>query len=938
VSQRLTTVLQLLRRFSGSGGAETPDAQLLARFVGHQDEAAFAELVRRHGPMVLGVCRRHLRDEHAAEDAFQVTFLTLACRARTLRRGQALPAWLQRVAYHIALRVRAKALRTAAVEREAMSLLRPEAAKEADWRELGPVLDDELRRMPEDLRGPLVLCGLEGKSHEDAARELGWPVGSLSKRLARGRELLRERLARRGFELGSAALTGTLIGEATAGVPEQLITTTVQGANQLGGLSATTAALLKEVLRAMFWTRVRSVVLLLLTVALIASAVGLGLLAAGWATSPQRPEANRPAQEDERPAQADPEKPRAGVVALGQKQFRMRAWIWGIAYSPDGKLLAITEASTVHLWDAVTRKEVRSWDGPKDTVVKLLAFSPDSKTLVIAGDNLLPHLWDVATGKLLREFPGGLGVAGASPAGIAFSPDGKLLAAVGMVDAKFHEDKGGKGRSPGPAVRLWETATGKELKGLADAWISASCVAFSPDGKFLVWGAWNGSVHVHKAPGWEEVFTSSNKVVPAPSILSLAVSPDSKVLAIGVGGGVKLFSLPGGQELRTIGEDPQGPAQVLVGTRLRFTPDGKTLAALSSSNHLTFWDVTTGKPSPRDIQPTGVSDLTFDPEGKTLATGGGQDQRVRFWDLVNDREEVEPGHRGPVTGVALSPHGTTVVTSSYINTDGLRFWDRPTGKQTRSLPKVPAVYFGYTADGLVIVGFEDNHLHLHDPATGKATLQIGKRMEPIHCLAVSPDGKLLAVGHEEIRVYDLATGKEKVKLPGHAWSCVTLAFGPDGKTLLSGGVDGYDATVTKLQHSLRLWDVTTGQEVRRLPHPPEWGIRRLAFSPDGKLAATTTHVWDMTTGRAVRELAQGAEWPLFSPDGKLLALPYQYTLPKSRGVIELWDTTTWEKVAVLEGHTGMIDALAFSADGKFLVSGSEDTSARVWELPERKKE
>src|SRR5262249_47571995 len=158
--------------------------------------------------------------------AFQVTFLTLACKASSLRRVRALPAWLHRVAFHVALRVRARGRRVEQVEREAPVMSHPEPAAEAAWRELPAGLDEEWQRLPDSLRGPLVLCGLEGKTHVEAARELGWPAGSLSKRLARGRELLRQRLARRGFELAGTAAAAGLIGEATAAVPEALLSAT----------------------------------------------------------------------------------------------------------------------------------------------------------------------------------------------------------------------------------------------------------------------------------------------------------------------------------------------------------------------------------------------------------------------------------------------------------------------------------------------------------------------------------------------------------------------------------------------------------------------------------------------------------------------------------------------------------------------------------------
>jgi RNA polymerase sigma factor (sigma-70 family) len=170
------------------------DSQLLERFVRRREEAAFAALVRRHGPMVLSVCRRVLCHSHDAEDAFQATFLVLAEKAHRLRRPELLANWLYGVAYRTALHARQRAARRSAREKEAATMLAPLPDREIDTRELRRVLDEELHRLPEKYRAPLVLCYLEGKTNEEAARLLGWPSGSMSHRLARGRELLRERL------------------------------------------------------------------------------------------------------------------------------------------------------------------------------------------------------------------------------------------------------------------------------------------------------------------------------------------------------------------------------------------------------------------------------------------------------------------------------------------------------------------------------------------------------------------------------------------------------------------------------------------------------------------------------------------------------------------------------------------------------------------------
>jgi RNA polymerase sigma factor (sigma-70 family) len=183
------------------------DAQLLNRFLSKRDEAAFELLVWRHGPMVLRVCRRILRDAHAAEDAFQATFLTLACKAGSIGKQEAVSSWLYKVAYRVALRAQAGASRRITLERPLVDCLAgasTEPSDEAAWRELGPLLDAEVRRLPEKYRAAFILCYLEGKTNEEAAKELGCPKGTILSRLARARERLRKRLNQRGLAMSGA--------------------------------------------------------------------------------------------------------------------------------------------------------------------------------------------------------------------------------------------------------------------------------------------------------------------------------------------------------------------------------------------------------------------------------------------------------------------------------------------------------------------------------------------------------------------------------------------------------------------------------------------------------------------------------------------------------------------------------------------------------------
>jgi RNA polymerase sigma factor (sigma-70 family) len=210
-------------------GHEAADAELLKKFSSGHDESAFEVLVKRHGPMVQGVCRRILGDIHEAEDAFQAVFLVLVRKSASIRKPELLANWLYGVACRIARKARMRAIRKENRERQAGKMPTQDQLLDLEWAELKAVLDDELSQMPERYRAPLVLCYLRGQTNAQAAAQLGWPTGSISERLARAREILRKRLNRRGLTL-SAGLLALLLSEkaASAAVSPFLIQTTVQ--------------------------------------------------------------------------------------------------------------------------------------------------------------------------------------------------------------------------------------------------------------------------------------------------------------------------------------------------------------------------------------------------------------------------------------------------------------------------------------------------------------------------------------------------------------------------------------------------------------------------------------------------------------------------------------------------------------------------------------
>jgi RNA polymerase sigma factor (sigma-70 family) len=254
----------------GQDGADRADGELLECFISQRNEAAFAALLRRHGPMVLGVCRRILRDEADAEDAFQATFLVLVRRAASIEPRGMVGNWLYGVAHRTALKAKARNCRRRAKEREA-ARPQPQALAD-DGGELRALLDQVLHALPDKYRAPIVLCDLEGKSIKEAARQLGCPQGTVGTRLARGRSLLARRLTRQGLTLSVAAVAAFLQDAAPAGVTASLMESTVKAAATAGPIPAEVAALREGVVRAMFRTRLRTATALVLGLGLFAVA------------------------------------------------------------------------------------------------------------------------------------------------------------------------------------------------------------------------------------------------------------------------------------------------------------------------------------------------------------------------------------------------------------------------------------------------------------------------------------------------------------------------------------------------------------------------------------------------------------------------------------------------------------------------------------------
>jgi RNA polymerase sigma factor (sigma-70 family) len=366
-TDKLAKVLERTRRaVLRHDGAGLTDGQLVSAFLGRKDGDAFEALMRRHGPMVLGVCRRIVGNPHDAEDAFQATFLVLACKAASVKPREAVGNWLYGVAYRTALKVRALTARRRARERSMRDVPQPAAEPPASRQELALLLDQELSRLPDKYRLPIILCDLEGRTRRAVARQLGLPDGTLSNRLAAGRRMLARRLARRGLAVAGGAVSATwLPSAAPAAVSPALLLATVRAAAlaAAGGavtsvVSAPVAALMKGELKSMLLTKLK----LATGVLLVAAIAGLARSGGPAPPVPVPPAAPAAAAgwQAEAPNKRFPAwaSPKAFVQRDGDTGLRVRAEL------PSGRFLKLLDADgkPVHVHEFV------NWQPPAFTM------------------------------------------------------------------------------------------------------------------------------------------------------------------------------------------------------------------------------------------------------------------------------------------------------------------------------------------------------------------------------------------------------------------------------------------------------------------------------------------------------------------------------------------------------------------------------------------
>jgi WD40 repeat protein len=677
------------------------------------------------------------------------------------------------------------------------------------------------------------------------------------------------------------------------------------------------------------------------------------------------PEGDKSARLD---AHGDP-LPEGAVARLGTVRFRPAGYQGNsaVALSPDGKVVAIGGPPNNQLafLDTATGKEVRRIESPSDRP-NFLAYSPDGKYLATVQMRGGLQLYDAATGAPAGQFPGD---GGAPPAvfSTAFSADGKVVAL-------------GVGDRPGPKLvaAAWDVATRKKLcsfdvlsDGAGPGGFQASDVqvALSTDGKVLAsWGRrdergpgpnpnldFNRTIQLWDVAAGKAVRQIKTESFPPRKV---TFAPDGKQLAVlEPNAGLTVYEAETGKTLRRFAVRSEAALRIDAAL-VRYSPDGKLLLVGGGDGAVQVWETATGKRVASEDGPDcKLHSVAFQGDGKVLACGG-KGQSLCLWEVTTGAaRSPRGGHTGPVNAVHFGADGKTVLSAGP---DGLRVWDAATGGELRQ--ELPAAKgeerFGglgrllFSADGkyLGVIGRPGRRLRVLDFATGKEFLSVDMPEPPFGANPnvfggdrVASHGAIWDGMRMEavVRVWDLTTGAEVRTLrDAQDGSSDSLTLSRDGKYVAVASMNRAPAGIT-------LWRVDDGKEVLKLKTVREQ-VRDLTFSPDGSLLAAvcdafregaTVRFWDTRTGAEVPLLReQGAGYLLtFSPDGRTLAqVVARGQIPNDpKPVVQLLELATGKIRAEFGGHQGRILALAFSPDGRTLATGGADTTVLLWDATGR---
>jgi RNA polymerase sigma factor (sigma-70 family) len=963
----LASVVRHIRKLVRSPeSAGEADAQLLERYIQQRDENAFSALVRRHGPLVWRVCRRVLKHTQCAEEVYQATFLVLARRAARVRNPATLASYLYSVAYRMALKVRADLRRRQARQAEPIAEPAADPASEAACRELECILVEEVHALAEKYRTPILLCYWEGLTNEEAARRLGWPMGTVKTRLLKARQLLHKRLTRRGVSLSVGAIITLLAsGGGDAAMPPSLTAGAVSAV--LGGTTgvpAAAAALAEQAIRGMIYVKVRLLAALLLlvggTVTLAYHALGARQAEEQRAVQPNPPAKEaalpRPAKEKQQPRAdclGDP-LPAGAVARLGTRRLCGAVDSMWLRFSPDGSKIASQGLFFLTVWDAASGKQQiqrmnydplvngMAWrnNGTGVAVVRL----PDRSYFVSEFTNVseeLPNPPPAPPPKVIPN-PGPDGIDS-----VALSPDATQLAIVRNPDKEEIR------------IDLITVATGRLVGELKRERTLGPFEGACKEVRYYT----NGQLMILSSPPKNKgdwvltiIDPQNNRVCRKARILPpgycpwkymLNLSADARWAAIPPrrsdgpndhDGTIRIWDLDAGKELRSLPFEQRG-----YGTGHALTPDGKRLITSSSKSYFQIWDLATEKEAARSPEQYSTewgeaSAVAVSMDGQHFATARQGDGLVDIWDMRTGKLIVTlDTHRDAINAVAVSPDNRLAAT---LGCDGfLRTWELDTGQAKRLAP-ISSVdrtierswarpRLRFTPDGRGLLFRGSDGLTLIDPHTGKQLVlpaALEKRRE--HFGGFSADGRTLATfTADKVTLWDWPSANVRVtfnvplnpqrpadiKKGPESVEVNSVALSADGRLVFTNstrrqndpGRGGY-------QNSNDVWDGRSGKLLHRLTspeteHPP--GV----FSPDGRVLYVGGHSLNF---RGRREADALTAW-----DRSIGTLLRRFAEPE-RGA----------KLSLHERLGRMVNSLALSPDGRLLAVGEEPHAPgdRLW--------
>jgi RNA polymerase sigma factor (sigma-70 family) len=919
------TGIRMVRRYVDQltpAADAVPDGDLLRRFVREGDAAAFECLMHRHGPLVLGVCRRALGHSADAEDAFQATFLALLKNAAGIRSGVVVPCWLFRVAVRVCRKVTGR--RRPAVPIEPQDRVdETDPLADAAWREVRHVLDEELNRLPARLREPLVLCLMQGLARDEAAAHLRWSLGTLKRRLEEGRARLRARLTRRGVAPLVLAASALPAGGLTAAVPRELADKGLAAAHRFycgGALPLALVQLVRGV------GPVRGLALKVV----LAAVVGVGGFTAAAvmlsADEGQPPPPGKPhADASKPPTVATPAEPLpAGAMArLGWGPLHVGYAL--ATLTPDGKkVVVLSSGAVIDIFDANTGKllEHRPLGDRRDFYPATTQFSLSADGSVAAAAENGPFggrlsAWEVAGGRRILRLD--------YVYNHALSPDGRSLAVV-----EFVHDLGKQ------MIRAYDLGTGKP-RNIAPIEGSLYNLRFTPDGKrVLAPDVIGQALHCYDVLGAKRLWAVS------PGSLEYGITPDSRTVFLGkplralnadTGEPVEGFKLPKYEAER---------APVAAGDRLLLVP--------MRSGGVVVWDYREGKELHRlraNRGAIGLIQAFAAADGKTALTNG---DGLRRWDLATGEmifgPTSEPGHSGPVTALTFLPGGREL--ASLDNGEELRRWDLASAQPAGAPGRAAGSELWLTRSGLQTAKVDWSQLTVTDTAgkpVGRITFpddRAPRGPEMFWQYALLPDGRRAMKyfpqhGKAVVALTDYAAGKtlSQAEVPGPTPSAHFQAFAPCGRWLAAHG---------------QLFAVASGKAVWVPSAGAGLGMTKrftATFSPDGRLLCGRLKaekedferdafgVWELASGTLLTQVtAKNVARVAFSPDNRTLAYVTGWG-------VHLLDLETGKRLAEYEDAGINCDiglqkeraTLVFSPNGRAVATGHYNGSILVWKVP-----